>query len=72
MGVTTLLQINLAIDRTMYRLEPTPLLTVQRADMGDKSAVDMAISPFNSCVAYVVNSGGDIFRCSASQSKSVM
>ncbi|KAH9901571.1 hypothetical protein C8Q73DRAFT_678269 [Cubamyces lactineus] len=72
MGATTLLQINLAVDRTMYRIEPTPLVTVRRSDIGDKGAVDVTISPFNSCVGYVVNSGGDIFRCSASQSKPVI
>ncbi|KAI0333487.1 hypothetical protein GY45DRAFT_1296833 [Cubamyces sp. BRFM 1775] len=72
MGATTLLQVNLAIDRTMYRIAPIPLITVRRSDIGDKGAVDMAISPFNSCMGYVVNSGGDIFRCSAPQSNPVI
>lgn len=72
MGSTTFLQVKVAVNKSTYAVEPTPFITVQRTDIGDKHAVDIAISPTNPSIGYVVNDAGDIFRCSVPEGKRTM
>lgn len=69
MGSTTFLQVKVAVNKSAYTVEPTPVVTVQRTDIGDRHAADIAISPTNPSIGYVVNDTGDVFRCSAPEGR---
>ncbi|OSD08614.1 hypothetical protein PYCCODRAFT_1380319 [Trametes coccinea BRFM310] len=72
MGSTTFLQIKLAVNKASFAVEPSPLVTVQRADIGDRHAVDIAISPVNPFVGYIVNDAGQVYRCSAPEGRKLI
>ncbi|KAI9057898.1 hypothetical protein FKP32DRAFT_1597859 [Trametes sanguinea] len=69
MGSTDFLQIKLAVNKTSFAIEPSSFLTVQRADIGDRHAVDIAISPANPSIGYVVNDAGQVYRCSVPEGR---
>ena len=70
MGSASFMQVKVA--RAMHPVELAPLITVQGSDIGDRQAIDMTIYPANTGVGYVANDIGDVFRCHASESKTVM
>ncbi|KAI0672980.1 hypothetical protein C8Q78DRAFT_1022189 [Trametes maxima] len=72
MGSSTFLQLKVAVHKTALSIEPTPLVTVQRSDVEGCHVVDLAISPTNTSMGYVVNDVGAIFRCSAPEGKKLM
>ncbi|PIL24214.1 hypothetical protein GSI_13967 [Ganoderma sinense ZZ0214-1] len=70
MGPVSFMQVK--IERTSHTIELSPLITVQRSDVGDRLAVDMSMYPSHTAVGYVANEAGDIYRCLASESKAVI
>ena len=70
MGSVSFMQVK--VERTSHAIELSSLIAVQRSDVGDRLAVDMSIYPSHTAVGYVANEGGDIYRCLASESKTVM
>ncbi|KAI0362386.1 hypothetical protein OH77DRAFT_1441905 [Trametes cingulata] len=72
MGSTTFMQVKLAVHRAAFTVEPTPFVTAQRSDIGDRHAVDLAISFTDVTVGYLVNDTGAIYRCSAPEGKKLM
>ncbi|KAI0372898.1 hypothetical protein BV20DRAFT_990286 [Pilatotrama ljubarskyi] len=72
MGSTIFMQVKLAVNRAAFTVEPAPFLTAQRSDIGDRHAVDLAISPTNITVGYVVNDTGSIYRCTAPEGKKLI
>lgn len=72
MGSTAFMQVKVAVNKSTYAVEPTPFITVKRADIGDRHAVDITISPNNPSIGYVVNDTGGIYRCSAPEGKGTM
>ncbi|KAI0636734.1 hypothetical protein C8Q77DRAFT_1094359 [Trametes polyzona] len=72
LGATTFMQVKVAINKTTFSVEPTPLVAVQRSDIGDRHSLDMAIAQEDPSIGYVVNEAGAIFRCSAPEGKKVV
>ncbi|KAI0780690.1 hypothetical protein BD413DRAFT_702681 [Trametes elegans] len=70
-GSTAILQVNLAVNKTTLAVEPVPLVTVRRSDIGNRHAVDMTISSANTSVGFVVNDMGSVYRCSAPEGRPV-
>lgn len=70
MGSVSFMQVKVA--RHSDTVELAPLVTVQRSDIGDRQAIDMAMYPSNTAVGYVANEAGGIFRWRALESKTVM
>ncbi|KAI0647297.1 hypothetical protein C8Q79DRAFT_958760 [Trametes meyenii] len=69
MGLSTFLQLKIAVHKTALSIEATPLFTIRRSDIEDRHAVDLALSPVNTSVGYVASDTGAIFRCSAPEGK---
>ena len=69
MGSTAFMQVKVA--SASHAIELAPLITVQRSDIGYRQAIDMAIYSANTAVGYVANDVGGVFRCYASESKTV-
>ncbi|KAH9857125.1 hypothetical protein C2E23DRAFT_771292 [Lenzites betulinus] len=69
MGSTMFMQIQVAVDKTTYAVQPAPYVTVLREDIGNRHVMDMAFSRSNTSVGYVVNDAGAIFQCSAPEGK---
>ena len=72
MGSTHFMQVKLALSRSAHSLQTSSLLAIQRADLDDKHAVDVAISPHSSALGYIANDLGVVFRCSVADGRSVM
>ncbi|TBU65578.1 hypothetical protein BD310DRAFT_864379 [Dichomitus squalens] len=70
MGHVTFMRVKVA--RTTHTIEIEPLITVQRADIGDRRAVDLTFFPLNTAVGYVANEVGSVFRCRASESSTIV
>ncbi|KAI0807584.1 hypothetical protein C8Q74DRAFT_1313323 [Fomes fomentarius] len=71
MGSTHFLQVKLAFSRTTYALETPAIITVGRSDIGDRHAVDVALSPQNA-TGYVASDTGNIFRCGVAEGRNVI
>ena len=72
MGSTSILRVQAVGSRYPYALRLVPTVTVQRSDIGDKPAMDVALSTTTSGVGFVVNGAGGVYKCSAQEDRAVV
>lgn len=72
MGLTSFLRVKTATSGASHVVETTPIVEVQRSDVGDKQVIDVAVSSRPECLGYVANEAGDIFRCRIPEASTIM